>query len=165
MRIDQIVLNVSARPRAQPRARHTAGGVVSTTGKPAAYKSLIREEARRAASCLTDIQRNWIKGAIRIDIDWFFAAGSHSLFGYPRAARPDRDNLDKLVLDALVQGGLLPDDASVAQGWIAKWYAPKDGAVIVISPALRRKDDMPEALGILDAPEADAIYHAEQERG
>ena len=37
--------------------------------------------------------------------------------------KPDRDNLDKAVLDALVRSGLLTDDAQVTDGRIRKRWA------------------------------------------
>lgn len=40
----------------------------------------------------------------------------------PHLARPDRDNLDKAVLDALKEAGLFQDDSQVYCGGVAKWY-------------------------------------------
>jgi Holliday junction resolvase RusA-like endonuclease len=43
----------------------------------------------------------------------------------PHCKKPDRDNLDKSVLDALT-GIAWRDDCQVHQGLIEKWYAAKD---------------------------------------
>lgn len=40
-------------------------------------------------------------------------------------SKPDRDNLDKAVCDALEQGGLIPADAAVCDGPVRKFYAPE----------------------------------------
>lgn len=41
----------------------------------------------------------------------------------PCIAKPDRDNLDKAVLDALVNAGILHDDSIVFDGGVRKVYA------------------------------------------
>ena len=43
----------------------------------------------------------------------------------PYLAKPDRDNLDKAVLDALVAMRFLADDAVVFDGHLEKWYVAK----------------------------------------
>jgi len=46
----------------------------------------------------------------------------------PHTAKPDRDNLDKAVLDVLTQVGFFADDALVYDGRISKFYCAKDEA-------------------------------------
>ena len=63
----------------------------------------------------------------KVDVDWFFdppqALAKVCKHGYvPLVVRPDRDNLDKSTLEALVQARLLFDDSPVWHGTIAKWY-------------------------------------------
>lgn len=56
----------------------------------------------------------------------------------PHTSKPDRDNLDKAVLDVLTATEVLADDAIVCQGSIAKWYCALDeppGAEIIIEEA------------------------------
>lgn len=43
----------------------------------------------------------------------------------PHCAPPDRDNLDKSILDALAHAGLFHNDSQVCQGGVHKWYAAK----------------------------------------
>jgi len=45
----------------------------------------------------------------------------------PHTAKPDRDNLDKAVLDALKKDGWFRDDSIVCDGRILKVYHAKDG--------------------------------------
>lgn len=44
----------------------------------------------------------------------------------PFTAKPDRDNLDKALLDTLVQIGFLRDDSLVYTGTISKYYCGRD---------------------------------------
>jgi Holliday junction resolvase RusA-like endonuclease len=39
------------------------------------------------------------------------------------ASKPDRDNLDKAILDACTEAGLWHDDDQVCDGPVRKWYA------------------------------------------
>lgn len=45
----------------------------------------------------------------------------------PHIGKPDRDNCDKAVLDALTQDGWFRDDSQVCDGRIQKLYHAKDG--------------------------------------
>lgn len=48
-------------------------------------------------------------------------------------AKPDRDNLEKSVTDALKEAGLYEDDSQICAGEVRKWYAAKGcGAGVVI---------------------------------
>lgn len=60
----------------------------------------------------------------------------------PHMAKPDRDNLEKAVLDALVAVGVLRDDCIVCDGTVKKFYHAEDdlpGAFISISKASRSR--------------------------
>ena len=46
---------------------------------------------------------------------------------WPPARAGDVDNLAKAVLDAMVQGGVLPDDSQVVDLHVRKAYAERDG--------------------------------------
>jgi len=46
----------------------------------------------------------------------------------PYTAKPDRDNLDKAVLDTLTELKFWRDDAQVFMGRLGKWYCAKDPA-------------------------------------
>lgn len=139
-----ITLHVTGKPRAQPRGRFVHGSVVSTTGHAKGWKELIVAEARRASvayMCGDDImQDNWINGTLRIDIDWYFETDKKELWNTAHPQKPDRDNLDKLVLDAITKSGLIKDDKQAAQGMLAKWWAPHAGVVITITPALNMEE-------------------------
>ncbi len=68
------------------------------------------------------------EGPVEIDIDFYFPRPQYMLKPkYPRGAiyhtsRPDRDNCEKAVLDALKECGLFKDDSQVCTGTVTKWY-------------------------------------------
>jgi Holliday junction resolvase RusA-like endonuclease len=50
--------------------------------------------------------------------------------------KPDRDNVEKGILDALTALGMWEDDGQVCQGSVDKIYGERPGAVIVIQHAV-----------------------------
>ena len=61
---------------------------------------------------------------VRVDVVFSFARPAKPAHPVFHVVRPDRDNLDKIVLDALVKAGVLLDDAQVCAGGPLKVYAP-----------------------------------------
>ncbi len=137
-------------PKAQPRARattmRTKKGVRSTVYNPKtadAWKMQVKAAFSRHAGLL-------IEGPIRCDIT-FLMPRPKSLMRkcdpegkIPHTAKPDRDNLDKSVMDCLSgkdkngKGGIgvWVDDAQVYAGEILKYYHEKGGeagAWVIIS--------------------------------
>ena len=134
--MNPIVLTIAGIPKPQPRSRARRGQKGTyDPGMADFWKALVNAEAR-----------NWftapLNGPIRVD----------STFKFPRPARlntkkhpeglihhwtrPDRDNLDKAVLDAL-KGVAWIDDAQVCDGWIRKFYHEKNGGpgvIVIITP-------------------------------
>lgn len=121
---------VHGTPKGQPRPRAFArGGQVRVydPGTAEGWKSCIAEaaKAKRPTTPLV--------GCVHVDIDWFFPrpkrlmrkADSDEPIGHDR--KPDRDNLDKAVLDALTVLGFWHDDAQVSAGILRKWYCAKPG--------------------------------------
>ncbi len=71
--------------------------------------------------------------AVRIDIVWFMDRLKYMMHPkypsgpIPMVGRPDRDNLDKTMLDTLGKmEGWFKDDCQVTAGYIEKMYAPMD---------------------------------------
>tara|TARA_R110000751_G_scaffold81328_2_gene164052 strand:- start:3898 stop:4200 length:303 start_codon:yes stop_codon:yes gene_type:complete len=65
---------------------------------------------------------------VRVDLDFVFER-RRSLFRRAdsdarvyKATKPDRDNLEKLTLDALTAAGLWSDDGVVCAGEVRKWW-------------------------------------------
>jgi len=140
------VLEVVGTPVAQPRARAatrltTAGRLrtfVHDSGASEFWKRSIMLAASDARGRLDRYD-----GPARVDADFFFSRPKYLLRRLDsngsiyKPTKPDRDNLDKAVLDALTECGWFRDDSRVASGLIEKWFLPKStstpGAVIRVS--------------------------------
>ena len=108
-----------------------------------AFKDAIKDELWRAGRPETP----WL-GAVRITVDAYFERPDRlckkkSPEGrIPHTAKPDRDNVDKAVLDALKDVGLFRDDAQVCDGCVRKWYVAKGCGPGVIIVAERLADGL-----------------------
>lgn len=138
-----VTFRVEGKPMGQPRPRaftrkfgDKVQARVYDAGTAEGWKGLVAVAARpfRPASPIT--------GPVRLDAIY--------LFPRPQAlmrkkdpdgrvlyhlAKPDRDNLDKAMMDGLVQLGFLRDDAIVCDGRIQKLYVAKGeapGAIVTI---------------------------------
>lgn len=137
----ELIIRVPGTPVAQPRtkAAFVRGHVqVYTPGKAMSWKDTVAYFAQKAVA-----DRGWQKTdrsiGLCVDIDFHFPRPSGS--GYRKSSlwkftKPDRDNLDKAVLDGLTWSGIIHDDAQVVDGRIRKlidddWH----GAVIRITLA------------------------------
>jgi crossover junction endodeoxyribonuclease RusA len=138
---------VAGLPKAQPRAKARAFGRHAMLYNPKTaddWKSIVRLEAQKAW------QSNipW-EGPLRVDLTfWFPRPKAHFRSNgelKPNApvwhtTKPDRDNSDKAILDALTNLGLWRDDKQVCDGRIRKHYCPHGGTPgcdIVIAEAVR----------------------------
>lgn len=126
-----IQIMIPAVPVAQPRARAVAfNGHARVHGAPAnhpvnAFKATVRmawQEAYRGSP---------LEGPLRVDVLFVFPRKKFpKRMGTARmwkSSKPDRDNCDKAVLDALT-GTAWVDDAQVCDGRIGKCYAAVDEA-------------------------------------
>lgn len=135
-------------PKGQPRGRsfvrqakgRTMSGIYDP-GTADDWKARIISEAFRV------LPVSPLTGPVRVDIDLFFPRPKRLCRKADpdgpvlHTAKPDRDNSDKCVLDALTQVGFFADDAQVCGGEVRKWYHGKDGragarVVVSIIPAV-----------------------------
>lgn len=136
---EPIRITVPAVPVAQPRIKATAIKgrarvyTPSTIGKGddkrphpiAAFKATLRMAATEAYSGPP------LDGPLRVDVLLVFPRQSSKIWKtrdmprYRHVTKPDRDNLDKAVLDGL-KGLLFVDDCQVCSGEIDKWHASGD---------------------------------------
>lgn len=117
-------------PRARAFARNMGGKVVARmydAGTAEAWKSEIANGIRDVRPATP------LDGPLAVDIT-FYMPRPKSLMRRKDpdgpmlyTAKPDRDNLDKAVLDALTRLSVWRDDAQVCGGSVWKWYAAKDG--------------------------------------
>ncbi len=131
-------LRIDGIPRAQPRARSRGKfpGVYDP-GTANDWKSIVRAAfAPWRPDTLLD-------EPLKIDIDWYFARPktfnrrTREAYGgkskdIPKgsvlhSSKPDRDNADKAVLDALQDLGYYRDDALVCDGHLRKFYHGEGG--------------------------------------
>lgn len=128
--IERIAFRVPALPVAQPRTRATsihghARAYQPTGGAIATFKATVRHMAAVA------FKGSPLDGPLRVDIEFVFPRTKSQTWKtrpmprIPHAKKPDRDNLDKAVLDAL-NGLLWVDDAQVCDGRLTKWIAAGD---------------------------------------
>lgn len=119
---------VDGKPRPKSRARFVGGVVVSTANKrERTYKQHIQSAAAKAwrgAPALTD--------ACRVDLTFWFATTKAARWNTPHTHKPDKDNLEKGCLDALVRAGVLRDDSLVSEGTTRKLWSDKFGLLIEI---------------------------------
>lgn len=125
------VIEVSGDPKGQPRPR-----AFSRNGKARVFDSGTAEgwKAQIALAARDHLPAAPLACPVRVDVEFYFRRPlrlmkKKSPTGYiPHTARPDRDNLDKAVLDSLTQIGFLQDDSLVVEGTIRKRYTRLDSA-------------------------------------
>lgn len=135
--MNTIELVVPGIPRPQPRPRVTKTGHAfnPTTEGLKLWKTHLRLAARQKTP------RSPWEQAVRVDVEAYFPRPSwlervlpdQSL---PMLERPDRDNLDKTILDTLTGLGYWRDDSQVYRGTLAKYYVQSGygpGALITIT--------------------------------
>jgi crossover junction endodeoxyribonuclease RusA len=145
--MDTLAFDVIGSPVAQPRPRACRRGSrvgVYDPGTSAEWKLAIMAAAQAVYPPRT---KPPISEAVEVHVVFRFLrprshyrTGKHAGELRPDAPRfhttkPDRDNLDKAVLDALVRAMVLEDDALVVGGVVAKTYARGSepaGAYVVI---------------------------------
>jgi len=137
MRIEFTVPGV---PVSQPRVKFSTRGGFAKAYTPtstkqadgskksngvAEFKSLVKLCARQAYQGVP------LDMPVRVDCRWVFPREKGKVWKnkpmprYPHVVKPDRDNLDKMILDSLV-GVVLADDNCVCAGYLEKWRASGD---------------------------------------
>ena len=123
-------LEIEGEPKAQPRPRafsRDGHARVYDEATAEGWKSLIALAAQEARPAMP------LDEPVRIDATFYFKRPKRLMRrtdpkGPVRhTAKPDRDNLDKAVLDALKTIGFLRDDSVVCAGSIEKFYHTKTG--------------------------------------
>ena len=127
--MDIVLLNIEGNPRPQPRPRLCRGRVVSTADANARrWKDLIRSAGKMAAEAHGQIKAPAVAVVMRFDMP----TPKADRHGLPHTFRPDADNLAKLALDAVMDAGLLADDASVSTLVVTKTWAGKGGLTMTL---------------------------------
>lgn len=128
-----LTFTIPGDPAAQPRPRTR---VIQAKGSGGAFAHIYTpdsiKEWKAAIQCaLIGCDRAPLAGPVRVDIDFFFArpawlnVPAAPAGPIPRFDRPDRDNLDKAVLDACTSLRVWGDDGQVCDGVIRKWWVAR----------------------------------------
>jgi len=122
---------VDGDPKAQPRGRACRRGNhagIYDSGTADAWKASVRAAAKKGWDGVM------FTGPLRVDVAVYFKRPKSHFFTGKRSdvlrpdapnfhtSKPDRDNLDKAILDALTNAGIWKDDAQVCAGIITKSY-------------------------------------------
>ena len=143
-----ITFKVSGNPKGQPRARAFykpgLGVRMYDAGTAEGWKGLIAVAARE------HLPLEPLQGPIQVSITFFFErpkshyrTGKHAGELRPDAplwhtSKPDRDNLEKAVLDCLTTIGMWKDDCQVCDGMIRKRF-DKTGWMVVSITAINQE--------------------------
>jgi Holliday junction resolvase RusA-like endonuclease len=136
--------HVAGTPRPQSRPRFVHGRVVSS---PSRLLKLWRTLMLAAF-----VNGRPVNGPIRepvtVDCVAMFACKDAKKWGTPHSVRPDKDNLEKAVLDCLVRAGVLKDDSLVYGGDFRKVWAERGALDVVVrlESACAHTDDTPRAV-------------------
>lgn len=130
-----IKINVPGVPVPQARPRFTRGGYVYEPSKCKDYKAVVAAAARAAMRGKTPITGPvyvYCDFVMPIPKGWSKAKKEDALNGAIQPLkRPDGDNLEKLIWDALT-GIVWSDDAQIVQWAGAKWYGEPETVVKVV---------------------------------
>lgn len=142
---ESITFRVFGEPKAQPRPRafarkfgNTFSARVYDAGTAEGWKGLIALAVREHMPAAP------IECPVRLDVAFLFDRPKRLLRKgdpdgrIPHTAKPDRDNLEKALLDCLTQCGVLADDCRVCAGEVRKYYVAKGerpGAVVRLASA------------------------------
>ncbi len=135
-------------PKPQPRAKARAFAGHAQTYNPKTsddWKMIVRNEAEKAWRAQDPRGAGW-EGPLRVDLTFYFPRPKAHFKSQSSAAKaanaplilkstaptwhmakPDRDNSDKAVLDALTNLGIWGDDKQACAGFIEKRYCTPPG--------------------------------------
>lgn len=126
----QASFQVLGVPKAQPRTKACIRGAHAGVYDPGTSEGW---KARVVFAGRQHLPKAPLDGPIRVDIDLFFPRPkSISRRRDPdgpiwMVAKPDRDNCEKAILDAMKQDGWFRDDSQVCAGEVRKFYHRKGG--------------------------------------
>lgn len=131
-----IRFTVLAVPVAQPRQRQRvvkgkagsfAANYTPTKHPVNAFKATVRQALKESGELTAPIE-----GPVVLECRFYLPRPKRLMRkkdpagAIPHTAKPDRDNLEKSLMDAL-KGLAWRDDSQVFDGPVSKWYAEKDG--------------------------------------
>ena len=124
-------LNMTPRGASRPRAARGGGRVYM----PPEHRAWMDEATAKLREAREAYGAETIREAVSLEIQLLWPmpkarpswctreAWQLRSFGIPRITKPDGDNCEKAVMDALVAAGILEDDAFVVRGTWTKLHA------------------------------------------
>lgn len=142
---------ISGEPQPQPRPRMVRGPdgkmrVVSTLDKKKqAWRKRVARETGQALMAAQEVtRRNLVVGMSGpVEVDMVFLMGTKDKTRHLRYkfTKPDKDNLEKMVLDGMEQAGMFrTGDSQVCTGrvskvWVCEELGGEPGVMITVKPA------------------------------
>lgn len=124
------------RPKARPR-RVKAGHFVSTAlPKEKIWKAVVERACREALAERGD-PLPLFPGAVRVSMQFTFKATNSNAVGSPHTQKPDKDNLEKLVLDVMERAGVVRNDSQAADGPVSKVWGERGSLMVLVEPLTR----------------------------
>lgn len=121
----RFTIHTKPKPQARPRrATLKNGRQIVYSPKDKDFWKALKEACAEVKATYADSVPFPLTEALQVDID-FYLPRPKRIKGTGRVyapVRPDRDNLDKAVLDGLVKEGILLDDNIVVDGCPRKFY-------------------------------------------
>ena len=133
-----LMFVVPGKPVPKPSVRGR-NFTIQTKREVVMYRELVTRIAKSAADTMVQagIDLTWLHEAVRVDVEWFFRPPHRSMdrIGRPHGVKPDRDNLEKLLYDAMQDAGVLRGgDQRVSAGEVRKTWDRVPRAVVVVRP-------------------------------
>lgn len=146
-----LTFSVIGTPRPKSRPRFVNGRVVTTTKDTERLWRAAVERAAREAVANSGLSAPIFTGAVRTTMRFTFSPrASQRLVGSPHTQRPDKENLEKLVLDAMERAGVYRNDSQVAAGPVEKVWGERPGVSVLVEEI--RADETPSVPTPAPAP-------------
>lgn len=131
---EPFTFSVRGTPRPKARPRFIKGRVVTTATR---HEKLWRTAVQRAAKAAVALRGDpapLFAGAVRVRMVFMFEppGAERQRLGTPHTHKPDKDNLEKLVLDAMEKAGVFKNDSQVADGPVEKWWGERAGVTVLV---------------------------------
>ena len=117
-----------------PTVTHQKKQVRVVKGKPVFYEPAKLKEARvkLTAYLAQHIPTEPYTGPVKLQVMWCFPVRGGHKDGEYMTAKPDTDNLQKLLKDVMTDLGFWQDDAQVVQEIVEKFWAAVPGIYVYV---------------------------------
>jgi Holliday junction resolvase RusA-like endonuclease len=145
----EVTFFIGGTPRPQPRPRKVRGRWVANANKKS---KLWRYAVEKGAGVVIDTllwKLPLFSGAVSVDLKFTFRPPDSALdrIGKAHTHKPDKDNLEKLVLDVLEAKQFFANDSAVAIGQTSKYWGGRPGVAVMIKQLdERQKLEGPDSL-------------------